>query len=93
MKVGEGLDINDGVVSTKPYQQANHENYGIIKLSDDFKVGDEGELLLANKNVNEGVIYLTANIKPCSNNTIAVEEIYSVYRLWINEDCKINFDW
>lgn len=93
VKVGEGLDINDGVVSTKPYPQANHENYGIIKLSNDFEIGDNGELLLAEKVENEGVIYQTANIKPCFNNTIAVEETYSVYRLWINEDCMINFDW
>ena len=93
VKIGDGLEVADGVVSTKPYPQADHANYGTIKLSDDFKVGDDGELLLANKNENEGVIYQTANIKPCFNNTIAVEETYSVYRLWINEDCMINFDW
>ena len=93
VKIGDGLEVEGGVVSTKEYQQADHENYGIIKLSNDFKVGDDGELLLANKNENEGVIYQAAKIKPCSNNTVSVEETYSVYRLWINEDCMINFDW
>ena len=93
VKVGDGLNVSNGTISAKEYQQADHENYGIIKLSNDFAVGENGELLLANKNENEGVIYQIAKIKICSNNTISVEETYSVYRLWINEDCMINFDW
>ena len=93
VKIGDGLNVSRGVISAKEYQQADHETYGIIKLGDDFIIGNDGELLLANKNENEGVIYQASKVKLCSNYTIAVEETYAVYRLWVNEDCLINFDW
>jgi hypothetical protein len=49
VKIGPGLDVVDGVASAPVYQQADHENFGTVKLSADFKKGNDGELLLANK--------------------------------------------
>ncbi len=100
VKIGSGLEIQDGVVSAQDCPHADNDTFGIIKPGSDFYFDTNGALNVVKRDV-EDIIYQTAKIKPCSNNTIAVEETYSVYRLWINEGsitsgdvgCMINFDW
>jgi hypothetical protein len=93
MKIGLGLNVEGGVVSAPNYQHADYENYGTVKLSADFKTGNSGELLLANKKQVEEIIYQTANIDVVQNNCIIPKSNFAKYRLFINEDSLITFDW
>ena len=93
VKIGPGLDVVDGVASAPVYQHADHENYGTVKLSPDFKTGNSGELLLANKKDVEEIIYQTANVGIAQNNCIIIKSSFAKYRLFLNEDALITFDW
>jgi hypothetical protein len=93
VKIGSGIDVNDGVISTPSYQQADHENFGTVKLSADFKTGSSGELLLANKKDVEEIIYQAANVDIVRNNCIIPKSTFAKYRLFLNEDSLITFDW
>jgi hypothetical protein len=93
VKIGFGIDVNDGVISTPSYQQADHENFGTVKLSSDFKTGNSGELLLANKKDVEEIVYQAANIDIVLNNCIIPKSNFAKYRLFISEDSLISFDW
>jgi hypothetical protein len=85
--------VNDGVISTPSYQHADHENFGTVKLSPDFKIGNSGELLLANKKDVEEIIYQAANIDIVLNNCIVPKSNYAKYRLFITGNSLIAFDW
>ncbi|MDR2107144.1 MAG: discoidin domain-containing protein [Holosporaceae bacterium] len=93
VKIGSGIDVNDGVISAPSYQQADHENFGTVKLSSDFKTGNSGELLLANKKDVEEIVYQAANADVALNNCIIPKSNFAKYRLFINEDSLITFDW
>jgi hypothetical protein len=93
VKIGPGLDVVDGVVSAPVYQQADHENFGTVKLSEDFKTGNSGELLLANKKDVEEIVYQAANVDIVHNNCIIPKSTFAKYRLFLNEDSLITFDW
>jgi hypothetical protein len=93
VKIGPGLDVEDGVVSAPNYQQADHENFGTVKLSADFKTGNSGELLLANKKDVEEIVYQAAKVDVVLNNCIIPKSNFAKYRLFINEDSLITFDW
>jgi hypothetical protein len=93
VKICPGLDVVDGVASAPVYQHADHENYGTVKLSPDFKTGNSGELLLANKKDVEEIIYQTANVGIAQNNCIIIKSSFAKYRLFISEDSLITFDW
>ena len=93
VKIGDGLSVSKGVVSANEILPASHDNFGTIKLSDDFTVGTDGELLLADSESNEAIIYQTSKISVCENNTLAVRENCAKYRLVISEDSVIHFDW
>jgi hypothetical protein len=93
VKIGPGLDVEDGVVSAPNYQQADHENFGTVKLSADFKTGNSGELLLANKKDVEEIIYQFSNIDIVLNNCITPNSNFAKYRLFITEDSLITFNW
>jgi hypothetical protein len=93
VKIGPGLDVEDGVVSAPNYQHADHENYGTVKLGADFKTGNSGELLLANKKQVEEIIYQFSNVDIVQNNCIVPKSNFAKYRLFINEDSMITFDW
>jgi hypothetical protein len=93
VKIGSGIDVTDGVISAPEYSQADHENFGTVKLSSDFKTGASGELLLANKKEIEEIIYQTANVCVVENNCIIPKTNFAKYRLFLNEDTLITFDW
>jgi hypothetical protein len=93
VKIGPGLDVEDGVVSAPNYQQADYENFGTVKLSSDFKTGNSGELLLANKKDVEEIVYQFSNIDVVLNNCIIPKSNFAKYRLFITEDSLITFDW
>jgi hypothetical protein len=93
VKIGPGLDVEDGVASAPSYQHADHENFGTVKLSEDFKTGNSGELLLANKKDVEEIVYQVANVDIIHNNCIIPKSNFAKYRLFITEDSLITFDW
>jgi hypothetical protein len=93
VKIGPGIDVEDGVASAQSYQHADHENFGTVKLSSDFKTGNSGELLLANKKEIEEIVYQAANVDIVHNNCIIPKSIFAKYRLFITEDSLITFDW
>jgi hypothetical protein len=93
VKIGPGLDVAYGVASAQSYRQADHENYGTVKLSSDFKTGNSGELLLADKKDIEEIIYQAANVDIAQNNCIILKSNFKKYRLFIHEDSLITFDW
>jgi hypothetical protein len=93
VKIGSGIDVDDGVISTPSYQQADHENFGTVKLSSDFKTGNSGELLLANKKDVEEIVYQAANVDIVRNKCIIPKSNFAKYRLFINEDSLISLDW
>jgi hypothetical protein len=93
VKIGPGLDVKDGVASAPSYQHADHENFGTVKLSNDFKKGNDGELLLANKKNVEEIVYQAANVDIVRNNCIIPKSTFAKYRLFLNEDSLIIFDW
>lgn len=92
VKIGEGFDVSKGVISAKEYQQASHENYGIIKLSDDFRIGTDGELLLANKIDADEIIYQMGRIKAVENGVVSVESTCAKYRAYIEENTTFEID-
>jgi hypothetical protein len=93
VKIGPGLDVENGVASVPTPQQADHENFGTVKLSADFKTGNSGELLLANKKQVEEIVYQFSNIDIVQNNCIIPKSNFAKYRIFINEDSLITFDW
>jgi hypothetical protein len=93
VKIGPDLDVLDGVASAPVYQQADHENFSTVKLSTDFKKENDGELLLANKKEVEEIIYQFSNVCIVQNNCIIPKSNFAKYRLFINEDSLISFDW
>ncbi|GHU15654.1 hypothetical protein FACS189449_13400 [Alphaproteobacteria bacterium] len=63
-------------------------------MSADFKTGSNGELLLANsKGGVEEIIYQAANVSVVQNNCIIPKTNFAKYRIFINEDSLITFDW
>ena len=93
VKIGDGLSVSKGVVSVNEILHASHDNFGTVKLSDDFSIGASGELLLANSENHEAIIYQTAKINVCENNILIIKENCAKYRIVINEDSVIYFDW
>jgi hypothetical protein len=93
VKIGSGLDVEGGVVSAPNYQHADYENYGTVKLSLDFKTGNSGELLLANKKDVEEIVYQFSNVDIVLNNCIIPKSNFAKYRLFVTEDLLITFDW
>jgi hypothetical protein len=93
VKAGSGIDVDEGVISVPPHPHADHENFGAVKLSADFKTGDSGELLLANRKNVEEIIYQAASVDVVFNNCIIPKPDFVKYRLFINEDSLITFDW
>ncbi len=91
MKIGDGLDINDGVISTKPYQHADSDNFGIIKPSSDFVFDSNGALQLAHK--SEDIIYQTATKNIVENGVIKIVSTCAHYRAFIDSDTQFSFDW
>jgi hypothetical protein len=65
----------------------------MVKLSADFKAGNSGELLLANKKDVEEIVYQFSNTDVVLNNCIIPKSNFAKYRIFITEDSLITFDW
>lgn len=93
VKIGDGINVEDGVISSREYPLADYDNFGLVKLSSDFSIASEGALILAGKKDVEEIIYQAANICVANNNCVILDPEYAKYRLFINEDSLITFDW
>ena len=92
VKIGDGINIENGVISAQEYKQATNEEFGTVKLSDDFAIGSEGELILAGKQEADYIIYQSAKIEAVYDSNIVINPECALYRAFIDTDTAFKFD-
>lgn len=92
VKIGDGISVENGVISAQEYKQATNEEFGTVKLSDDFTIGSEGELILAGKQEADYIIYQNAKVEVVYDSNIVINPECVLYRAFINTDMIFKFD-